>query len=189
MGIVASSEYRQLGYALASAPHGLIRTTRQAGWGLRRVGQLAAHVRIVDALVVNPEVPDAAVVRAALIERLIAELTDDMAGNGRLYGSTEDLPERVQFWRELGFRVKSRILRRRGNIRDAHIAELAASPGFRPFTKDSGAGRCERQGGRSPRCRGRTVVHGWIGRRHDGDLRPRLPPTRRCLGASAALCE
>lgn len=139
VGIVASSEYRQLGYALASAPHGLIRTAREAGWSPEGCERLAAHTRIVEALVVNPEVPDAAVVRAALIARLIAELTDDTAGNGRLYGSTEDLPERVQFWRELGFEVGEpntpttwehpgcRTLRYSGE-----------SPGFRPFTRTLG---------------------------------------------------
>ncbi|ORI19757.1 hypothetical protein BH686_05705 [Rhodococcus erythropolis] len=139
VGIVASSEYRQLGYALASAPHGLIRTAREAGWSPEGCERLAAHTRIVEALVVNPEVPDAGMVRAALIARLIAELTDDTAGNGRLYGSTEDLPERVQFWRELGFEVREpntpttwehpgcRTLRYSGE-----------SPGCRPFTRTLG---------------------------------------------------
>ena len=139
MGIVASSEYRQLGYALASAPHGLVRTAREAGWSPEGCERLAAQTRIVEALVVNPDVPDAAIVRAALIERLIAELTDDMAGNGRLYGSTEDLPERVQFWRELGFEVREpntpttwehpgcRTLRYSGE-----------SPGCRQFTRTLG---------------------------------------------------
>ena len=139
MDIVASSEYRQLGYALASAPHGLVRTAREAGWSPEGCERLAAQTRIVEALVVNPDVPDAAIVRAALIERLIAELTDDMAGNGRLYGSTEDLPERVQFWRELGFEVREpntpttwehpgcRTLRYSGE-----------SPGCRQFTRTLG---------------------------------------------------